>query len=128
MHIEDTLQPGTVNEVLLIERIRELRIALLDKGNYDTVNRVVQSEPVVSHAPPPITLNLAASLETGWENERFHITAHSYGPDDASFGFHRYVPAEILRQWSPIEAAKHLEQLHKETVRKLASLVRRGRV
>ena len=90
------------------------------------MNRVVQSEPVVAHAPPPITLSLAASLETGWENERFHIKARSYGPDAASLGFHHYVSAEVLRRWTVYEAARHLEDLHKQTVETLASMVTRG--
>lgn len=118
--IEDTMQPATAVEIALLERIRELRIALMQKGNYDGVSHFPQYITVQS--PPPMTLRLAAQCEAGWENERLSITARTYGRDKASIGIASYMSGTQLAKMTPHQAIRWVDENHKQVTNRLARM------
>lgn len=123
-HIEDTLRPTTVIEIALMARIRELRIALMEKGLSDRISGIPQEIDI--KGPPHITLNLAAECSAGWEQECFVLKARTYGTDQASIGFASYMSKHQLAEMTPTDAIRWLDDNHGQITHRLAGMLNRS--
>lgn len=120
--IENTLRPETVNEVLLLNRIRELQIKLYEKRAepFDLMSPV----PVEVSVPFPVPhdLRLMARWEAGWEECRgLHVRGQATGKD--GFGVGYYVSEQMLRHSSLEFRAQILGEEHQRVIRQLAKFV-----
>jgi hypothetical protein len=122
-NIEDTLRPATVNEVLLMDRIAELKRACYKNGNFefsqpnDDVMHLNRAAPV---------LHLAASVTSGWEHGGLRVEGRTFGPDKASCGYHYYVSREELYNTTPHRSVELFDKLHQDLIRKLAKSLTDG--
>lgn len=123
--IEQTLQPETVNEMILIERIRQLKRQMYVSGRdpYSLSPDPNEIEIKLDEFHP--TLTLAASVKADEDPNhptslRVHATSFN---GSRSIGHAYYVGAETLASLSPYQAANMLGDLHKKTIRDLAELL-----
>lgn len=120
--IEDDFKPETVNEVLLLNRIRELQRVCWESGSLDLKPRYTIDSPIQVDRIQP-TLVLAAELKAGWESD------HSYGismravtrPSELHFAY--FLSKEVLTHWSRKAAAQHLGNMHKKCIHSLAEAI-----
>lgn len=125
MNIEDQLKPETTTELALFQRINDLRRMLYEGGNFQLVSNV-PTEAVVS-MPAPMVLKLAASVKAGWEQERFAVTARSYGGTSEDIGFHYYLTGEVMKWRDKFEAVRDLENMHRHVTRQLSRTLMGGK-
>jgi hypothetical protein len=122
-NIEDTLRPATVNEVLLMDRIAELKRACYKNGDFEFTqpNSAVMD---IEHAYP--VLHLAASVTSGWERGGLRVEGRTFGPDKASMGVHYYISNSDLISIKPYQAAQYIGTLHLQLIKKLAKSLTDG--
>lgn len=122
--IEDNFKPQTVNEVLLLERIRELRRTVYECGDPYRVSVAPEFDKPIFVSGIHSTLHLAASLKAGWENDaRFGVTAQTHGRDmNMEMGY--YLSRETLTTWTDEAAANHLGEMHRVMIKSLAGVLR----
>lgn len=129
MNIEDTLRPETLNEVLLVDRIRQLQ-----REHWDAERRGGMAfgfggsdpnaeEPLnVPYLAP--SLRLAGSFEAKVEAPgTLNIRARTEGP--TKFGLGHYVAAEALATLAPGAEARLFDTLWREGMHSLAKELRR---
>lgn len=120
--IEDTIIPETAVEIALLDRIKELRIMLYERGNFDGVSSIPKEIDLTTPGAPP-TLCLAASVTSGWKQERLVITARTFGPDKASLGAHHYMPGYHRQRMTRPEAIRMTDTLHRDVMHRLAKVL-----
>lgn len=120
-NIEDGFVPETLNEVLLLQRIRELRIASYKNG-MDAISPFPSSVDLYpdDYREPHPTVRLAVNVNSGWEREKLKIEGRTYGLGKASMGFQYYISAEYLHRFTPLSAAQMLSDRHHDLMRNLA--------
>lgn len=125
-NIEDGFQPKTVNEVLLLNRIRDLRIAGYEKGLSCVAGfrpGPLEKEHAVSY-PAPMELRLAVEVESSWKDDRdLFVRCRSYGKDKASLGFQYYIGQHALHHMTPGRAAQMLGDQHQRLIHEIASIL-----
>ncbi len=122
-HIEDTLYPETVNELLLVNRIRELQREAYMRGPSPSFYDIDPNRTEISVSYPlPLTLHLAASAEVESDHlpGSLRIMARSRGPKEAQLGFGTYVTRQELDALGPREAANLMGHMHQKTLHALA--------
>lgn len=121
--IEDTIQPETLNEVLLVNRIRQLHRAAWESGRhpYSWASADPNETPMMVKMITP-TLRLAAHSEASLDIPRgLRIEARTEGP--RKFGVANYISAEELAQTPPHREAQMLTEVHKRVLHSAAQLV-----
>jgi hypothetical protein len=115
--IETSFIPQTVNELMLLERIHELRLASYKNGNITFDTPVA---PITLRNLHP-TVTLAAELHAGWESDfRFAVNATAHlDKQDLHFGY--YLHQEIFNRWAPERAANQLSDMHQTMIRQLVA-------
>jgi hypothetical protein len=121
-NIEDNFKPETVNEVLLLSRIHDLRIQLLEKGipqhNHLFGDSPFPKEVTLDHVMP--TLVLAASVEAEYKDHKIKVLGKTKGRD--RIGFSYYVTDMEL--YSRRDIAGLLSKLHERTLRQIADTLK----
>ena len=120
--IEDNLIPETAVEIALLDRIKQLRI-MLDTPSKLPCSYSIPKEIDLSTRDAPPMLTLAASVTSGWDQERLVITARTFGPDKASLGAHHYMPAQHLYRMTRPEAIRMTDRLHRDVMHRLAKVL-----
>ena len=124
MPIEDNFRPETATELALMNRIRELRLICYENGNFDGVSSIANEEVTLTgRYDPPMTLQLAASAKSGWENERLIVTARTFGPNKTSLGSHCYMSREQIETMTPTDAVRMCDNLHRDVMNRLAKVL-----
>lgn len=124
-NIEDTLRPETVNEVLLLNRIRQLKIAGYEDGRLPDWRSPFPEEVAVQDFTPE--LRIGASVKAEWAGDP-HIRVRARTFDPTSLGYAYYVSKETLARTSPREAASLLGELNDRLVRDLAKYLEAGKL
>jgi len=123
-NIETGFIPTTVNEVLLLERIHQLRIESYKHRSYD-FDPVVSNDDMMPVRQITPILYLAADLKAGWQNDRrYHIDAVARLPDKQSLHIGHYLSEEMLSQWTPRAAAQELGKLHLAAIKNIAASIK----
>lgn len=121
-HIEDTFVPETVNEVRLLNRIQELKIAAYEANAplAPTISGYNINDPMTLTGQVPSTLTLAAELKAGWDKQyKFGINGIAH-LSDGSIHMGYYMPHEAMTHWTKDAAVQHLGEMHRVMIQHLA--------
>lgn len=122
-NIEDGFEPDTVNEAVLLMRIRELKLAAYKANSYDMNPYSRLDDPMLIDRINP-TLVLAAELKAGWESDsRYHVVATARRGSGRGIHYGHYISREIFEQCTAQAAAQALGNLHKRAIGELTALV-----
>lgn len=122
--IEETLTPTTVNEVLLLNRIRQLhRDRIMNRNSFDFNPITAKDDFDFVVSPHQHTLYLAAEAAVDQDWKGFNLTARSgnFKDDKLNVGYKQFVDKSVLDgMWNKYQVVNLLGQLHEKLIYSLA--------
>lgn len=120
--IEDRFTPETTNEVLLLNRIRELKRTLWERGA--DPYRLSLGEVTVQSPAPPV-LRLATLVEV--EEDRaggYYIRGSTHPKSGADgLGFAYYVSPDFHHNITKFQLARFLDDSHQRVIKSMAEVL-----